>query len=1414
MNFDLGLADISKCHPKLAEATEHWTAGRPFDAYRAARRVLKEPADSTIQTSPEDWWFLYDVASVCSQYEASRIFASAGHRHFPNDSMLGLLHAWELAASGKFFEGGKILKAMGKTPEHPARVLAVSSYNFSIVGWRKSAEKTHEKARQNAGNDPFCWYILSRASARAANWLKSVEEAEKVVELAPKWTRARAGLSDSLNSIGRGEEAYRCVFDYEEPYPYSTLDLSRAMCAETAGESDRTIEHIELLMKRWPKSKLTRFAGYYYALLLIKNEQPEQAMQVVAKYGLKRLGDLDAQPTKQVFIPLPLVAQTHNHCVPTVAAMVAESQGVSAKPIDLANEMMTRHGTPMFRMIDHMRSQGFRCVCLKAEPEIIERMLDQEIPLIGTLVGLFGSHVEVICGYHKRLELFHVRDPMHWFGNSFKYETLSKRYHQSAGLWAMVAPDRESEIELPDAWIDEIGSAYVDLSRACVRGKLQQAEEAYAKIPDDHPLSLPRDQRGRAIVITGGAFQKKVVQLQQQIPENSEDVTLSDIQALMLGINDETADTVYELASSDQLKLGETFLKYIHVRCLIAKHQWPEAEKELKEIVKLSPGFDDAWQELSTVQSQLGKLEQAQQSLKVALDIAPDRESYQRRSVELDGGSLTFEQKLRPIQKLIKNSPDHPEHYADLASVLSESSNGAEYEKALKRCIHFFPRAPSSYEELAGWYVLQSRTDLAKQVMSAGRKLIGEDELAIAVYEQDPEAISEKADPRVAELVEESPEAQASQTQFARLMKSIGERLKQLHREDSASGSSLDLAEWSEVQELQQLDSAGTLPWWESVYWRSAVIGQIISQGATGHTDRQCAEAVKKLLPEQVSGIPERYTDSLLQSIGQVPRLVAGELVGWVDRICSQRDRFASLEFSRAYLLECMGLFNEAEEQLNLIVQRHAAYGPAFYRLGQIAVSRGDFETGMKLYEKCLELSPGNHGSLRELIDINRYLQSDRELEFLERMYKLYPYSQTNLYELASAVGNKRGHQHALQRIDSASDFFGDSKRKLLASRYWADVKEFDNALTALNGVIPNEKDKLIADWIKVDCQIGKGNYRETLSTLRAMEQEHPNNADVSDQLARVLRELNPAEAKQFSRRKLLEGQPILQLAYICIQNENNPDRIAREIVEQTKPEVQELMVEAFGEALNRPEYFDGLIRYLKWAKDSYPQLTGLQATLVNRLTMMGKDDEAAVVAKGLLDRDPENPKFLNLYGVSIQDNNPAESIKYLKKEFELNGKSDALCRIARGYQLMKDEKNAKDHYFKALKLSPNDTLAITNLYHAYEVVTDELFDGACGAISQGQGVDDQYFLVVVVKMALKLKRKLPEQWYYVALERMKQALSEGGFRDEIPLLKKSIAAWEAVHKPEHGSFSFGTVDRLKAKWLWPRTGWVPTNMS
>jgi len=80
--------------------------------------------------------------------------------------------------------------------------------------------------------------------------------------------------------------------------------------------------------------------------------------------------------------------------------------------------------------------------------------------------------------------------------------------------------------------------------------------------------------------------------------------------------------------------------------------------------------------------------------------------------------------------------------------------------------------------------------------------------------------------------------------------------------------------------------------------------------------------------------------------------------------------------------------------------------------------------------------------------------------------------------------------------------------------------------------------------------------------------------------------------------------------------------------------------------------------------------MTSLRKALTFALGTNGKAKQSIDVARKLLAEEPNNPEWLSLLGWAVQDSNPNESIKLLKRELAITDSVDTLAQLARGYQL------------------------------------------------------------------------------------------------------------------------------------------------
>jgi tetratricopeptide (TPR) repeat protein len=1429
MKFEFEEIEFGGLHEALQPIARMWIGGKPANAYNLLQmdfRKATEPVDLATVTSPDDWLFIADLFNSCGMFEESKCLTRRGLALHPESLMLRLLHTWDLAADGKFYACQKMLSGLqkGADPLLQHRLRAVDCYNYSIAGWRVSAERAAKRASECASDDPLALYILSRAAARRSDWQLANQLGEQVVALAPHWSRARATWVDSLVAHGQTDRARQTLAETPaDARPFYSLEFSHALLDQATGDYDKAIDTMKMLAQRWPlRSRYHRFAAYQLALLLMERNRDAEAAKVASQFRLKRLNvkRLEGVDAK-CFIHVPLVAQNHNHCVPTVAAMVASVQGFDAKPAEFAVGMRTRAGTPMWRMVDYMKLLGFRAACVRNEISVIEKLLDNGVPLIGTMNGLFSSHVDVICGYDRGLQLLHVRDPMHWFGRSLPYESVSAKYDNNEGLWALIAPSKISSIDVPDEWLNRSGQAMIDLNRACTLGKRIEAEKAYAGIDDEDENAYSRDAIARCVVITPKVYDDKV----KRWAQISDKMTTTQIRAVLSQMNSTNAKEISDLMETKRERFGSGFVDFVQSQCLMALNDWNAAELRLRKVREDVPQLESVWSLCTDVYEQLGDLQQAILCNEVALDISPDNLRLNRRRVDLESLQIPYSDKLKRAVEICNAEPDRPDSCYMLADMMQDGEDGLEYEGILKKCVQYFPRDPWGYNQLASWYLAQSRKDLAGKILVQGRELIGIDELPKWDFE-----LTEEEKAKASEAATGDGETpQASTAADAEANKPTGpvtewtpRQLLDGCRELPPPDLSLEtpLAE-PVVDELKRREANLELSWNDAVLFRAWLLDRALKSFVHATVSRQkCVDLFAQAIPpDNVPGVPEIYARALFGFINtySIEHDAAKLLINWLDRMCPKSDDHPNLAFEKAYLLERIGQLNRSEELLRSILKKSPAYAPSWYRVGIICMSRGNYSEAYSSLKRAVEITPNNIGALSELSQLADQVAPKEKRKWLEAVARTLPYSSYRCFMVAHHVASESKDCDAgLAYLDSHLRLMTQHEIDVMKARLMADFEEYDRAMELITKVSVNEDNEFMINWLHIDAKVANRDFEGVLPILETMLAKNPENGDIADQLARVLRELSLDRAKDFCREQFAKGANLPLFSAVLIAKEKDPAQVAIQTV-MIAPEKDKIAVaESFSIMLNDASTMPSLMKFLDWAIGALPFAVELHETYIVRLSMQRKDKPALEAAKRLLERFPDQPRWSRLVGIVIQDSDPKGSIAYLQREFDATGNADTLTRIARGHQLVGDLTSARKCYMQALEINPADSLAITNLYFKFQEKSPQLFENAVTALERGAGIDDQYFLIVVMKMAQHLRKTVPESWIRLAIRRLEMVHAEGGFQDEHKVLPMAITAWmskrpadvQLLTKPP------SLFSRMQAKLFGPGINWVPAQAS
>jgi len=134
-----------------------------------------------------------------------------------------------------------------------------------------------------------------------------------------------------------------------------------------------------------------------------------------ARYVRQRLDALDAASNGARHYRLsafPSIVQKWNYCGPAVVELCLRYAGVEMTQDLIAQAVKRPEGTPMYKIVEFLREQGFEVRRIEASVSGIKAAIDAGVPLIVESAYSNSSHVSVAVGYDDRLGVLIMADPM------------------------------------------------------------------------------------------------------------------------------------------------------------------------------------------------------------------------------------------------------------------------------------------------------------------------------------------------------------------------------------------------------------------------------------------------------------------------------------------------------------------------------------------------------------------------------------------------------------------------------------------------------------------------------------------------------------------------------------------------------------------------------------------------------------------------------------------------------------------------------------------------------------------------------------------------------------------------------------------------------------------------------------------
>lgn len=1408
-----GVIDVSE---PWREARDAFHQGRSREAWALSRNNRGRERLSCAN----DFLLQVEIARACGAYKKSLALATMAHRQFRDDVYTQLYMARVLDARQLQWPAIQYLEARETTVGRAVPALWASQLASVLgdTGFDTSCRRRLEQAERSAdANSAVVLYGRSCANHGMRNWGESIRLVRACVTAAPRWTRASAFLISCLLSQERIEEATSEIrLTQASGCEDSSLDFAAAMLAFSMGHFAAAEPMFQSLLAHWPDADFCGWARRTLCILLVELGRPDDAAEVATGFEARLSLPLitsDIRDSPHRFIPLPLIAQNKNECVPTCVAMTLWPHNHRFDPAVLFQEMQGREGVALWKMRQWAVNHGCRVIAVRLNADAVVQLLDLRVPLIGVLEGPFSSHVETVCGYHSGLGVLYVRDPEHWVPVAYPLEPAMERYQLHGALLAIIPESLTHEIALADSLRDDVGTALLDLAQAVASADRPAAEVAYQRINDDSPVSFMRDLHGNNVVISSSAFRKRMGLLAQDADANP----VARFRAL-LAIGSREAQTALEAAiDEDSAQLGSFARRFLLLRRHMSDGLWSNANEQAEWLLRRGGGLSDLWELKSDIEAELANEAASQEAFDRALELQPMRPSLHQKSLDRRTHHLTMSEYISELNRLVQENADDKRLLWTLATTLMDGPDGAECEAAVREHLRWYPRDAIAYMALMRWYNVQERPDLIEVVLAEARTLLPDvwsknqesvdaNETAKLADEQSTTTESTFADPGASANSVTPPET-ATLAETAPLPESVQEIL-------DIAWDNADPRNAAAIEKAIQLESEGQLTWDD----RARLLARrlIPFPGASPLS----VASIRTLLPDSTPGSAHWFAITVadLVTSEEVSVECSRELVAWIDRVVPNYRKYAGLWFNRVLLLESARETEKAIQNLQDLIKINPAYSTALYRMGVVKFRQVDYAAAKASLQKALHINPGLPGAIQGLQSVHARLdERDGVLECIRRMRRKFPHGTSYWQEELLAVAEGVDASAALKLLEETRAGFPPVRVELIRCRLYLLADNIDTARDVLAAIAidENDHDDVHEDllWLKLNLARRENNSRTILEICEQGLKRWPNSTRLMEIQAEFLTEADGNHARDILQRVLWTGEPSLQTAWQFVQLAGSvPHEAAQALIREAPSTQRVALAVLFSKLFHEPSLLASAHPFLEWASQEFPDNWSLLQRYAWHLNVYGQHSKAVTIAERVHANNPEDLDAMHTLGRCLIDTDTSRARKLLEMVCSIDRSTDHLFDLARCCQADCDSQIARKLHWEILNQNPYVCASWTNLFCLNEDHV-KLWPWVTPFLKRGYGVDDEYCLAAVVKVATALGHVLPKEWYPLAVQRFQVLETYPGFRDERRLLIQALQAWRIV-RPDDGpppeNLPCGFFATLMPRWSWPRTRWIP----
>ncbi|MEM7390872.1 MAG: tetratricopeptide repeat protein, partial [Verrucomicrobiota bacterium] len=1087
--------------------------------------------------TPNDYILLIEIARAGGLVQKSFALSRLARRTHPENTYVQLYHARTLISRGRHWPSIRYLESSEPRLQHWADLKSVVTppplagepqtpgdlpadqqdesmtlYSMLLAdlygdaGFAESCLRWLDRARgMPKADSALSLYMQAGAHHGLKDWDKAIELVQSCVEKAPGFARARAFLLHCLLTKGRIDEALDAIEAGEKiGIRDASLELTRAMLVFSRGHFEEAEQSCRRILEDWPHADFIPWVRRTLFILLVELDRLDEAREVVdgeeEKLALPELPENISGDHH--FIPLPLVAQKKNECVPTCVAMAVWPHGQTVDTTELFKEMHGREGVTLWRMRQWGEAHGYKVIPIELTCEATRGLLDRNIPLIGTIEYPFNSHVEILCGYHEALDVFYLRDPAHWTPGVLDREAVFQRYKLYGSVLAFVPPDDAETLAFAESVVSEPGEALLDLAQAVARGQRESAEAAFNRIPEASDVAYLRDAYAWCVVISAEQFQQRMADLAAR--EDAHPIARFRCM-LSLG-SDKVQDLLQDILDQSENQIGpmgRSFLQFLqHLR----KGDWPQAEERLGRLMIHGGAVAEVWDLKSDLLWQTGRQNESRRALESALELEPLRLSLRQKWLDRRSTKLIYTEYLEAFDRLIESDPDDKRLLWGRVSALLDGPDGAAYEEAIRAYMTWFPRNAEAPAELMRWLLYQGRMDLFEDVLRNARALMPDE-----FPESDDDEKGDAPNPEERKPVEKEADPHADLPDYAPLMEKIW---------DAGEPDYEDA-----LEQLLNLHSKGRLTWYDDA--------RLLASRLCIHPEQETLTpgAVKQILPETMPTTPIWFVGSVIDILVYYNLLpdVADEVTAWVETSIPDYRNFVETWFNRVLLLEKSGQLERALVELNALLKRYPAHSSALYRMGLIKYRQRDYADAESHLKRSLDVNPGLPGSMEVLKVL--YEESGKtaeELDCIRAIRRKYPRDVSHLKSEVLAVARHESPTAARQLLHDSREGFPELNLRLLDIRL--DLKEgkadaVKQALASMT-LADDERDDVFEEFMQLRMSIAleENNDDEVSTIAREGLERWPDSVRLKEILADVYAGTDEDKARDLLMEALGSG--------------------------------------------------------------------------------------------------------------------------------------------------------------------------------------------------------------------------------------------------------------------------------------------------